>query len=296
MATPANPAVLVRATYKALLREARRLTRDRECLSLVRPVDALSWGTGSYAPTEPPAALHAALFPGVDFDAAGQVGKTVFSGASVGRLVRAEYRRGGLDPRAALAAGGGGVDAALRHLATVNRLRASDACTTLTRTRFGDDVIIDVTLSTAFVPVMSAADMSAADCFPFAYRVTVKNSGAQAVQLLGRHWRFHDASATLVVEVPRGSPGVVGHTPVLQPGQAFTYTSGAQLPTPRGSMAGCFQMAVPPAAATGSELFDAHAASTPLCGPGGVKADALRATQHAEHRGGADAAHKDPGR
>lgn len=285
MATPAAPAALVRATYKALLREAAQLTRAHDLLSLVRPVDPRAWGAGGFTAVEPPAALQAALFPGVSFAAAGLAGSGVLSGESVRTLVRSEFRRGG----------GGGVDAALRHLVTLNRLRASDACTTQTRTRFGDDVIVDVTLSTAFVSIMTAADMAAGACFPFAYRCVVRNSGIHAVQLLGRSWQFYDSGHELVVEVPRGSLGVVGHSPVLQPGQVFTYVSGTQHPTPRGSMAGSFQMVVLPAGASGddpSEHFDAVIASTPLCGPAGLD-DTLRPAQRVEPRSGTDAAHKD---
>jgi ApaG protein len=37
-------------------------------------------------------------------------------------------------------------------------------------------------------------------------------------------------------------PGVVGEQPVLQPGESFTYTSGAPLNTPWGMMGGSYQM------------------------------------------------------
>ena len=37
-------------------------------------------------------------------------------------------------------------------------------------------------------------------------------------------------------------PGVVGETPVLQPGKSFRYTSGCPLETPSGIMVGSYQM------------------------------------------------------
>jgi ApaG protein len=43
------------------------------------------------------------------------------------------------------------------------------------------------------------------------------------------------------VEEVRG-PGVVGEQPVLEPGDAFEYTSGCPLDTPFGSMEGTYQM------------------------------------------------------
>jgi ApaG protein len=59
------------------------------------------------------------------------------------------------------------------------------------------------------------------------------------VQLLSRHWRITDSNGK--VREVRG-PGVVVEQPVLQPGTAFEYTSGAPLETPSGFMTGTYQM------------------------------------------------------
>jgi ApaG protein len=72
----------------------------------------------------------------------------------------------------------------------------------------------------------------------FAYTVTIRNTGEVAAQLLSRHWIITDADGD--IEEVRG-PGVVGEQPVLQPGQAFQYTSGCPLGTPVGSMHGTYQ-------------------------------------------------------
>jgi ApaG protein len=69
----------------------------------------------------------------------------------------------------------------------------------------------------------------------FAYRITVRNTGAVTAQLLSRHWIITDAEGH--VEEVRGD-GVVGEQPVLRPGEAFQYTSGCPLPTPVGTMRG----------------------------------------------------------
>jgi ApaG protein len=45
--------------------------------------------------------------------------------------------------------------------------------------------------------------------------------------------------------------GVVGKKPILEPGQAFEYTSGTPLNTPSGIMMGSYQMV-----AEGGETFD----------------------------------------
>ena len=46
-------------------------------------------------------------------------------------------------------------------------------------------------------------------------------------------------------------PGVVGETPVIQPGTSFSYTSGCPLRTPSGIMVGSYQMTD-----EGGELFN----------------------------------------
>jgi ApaG protein len=71
--------------------------------------------------------------------------------------------------------------------------------------------------------------------FVFAYAVTIKNTGQIAAQLISRHWVITDGNNH--IEEVRGL-GVVGHQPLLEPGQAFEYTSGATLATPQGSMRG----------------------------------------------------------
>eukprot|EP01052_Picozoa_sp_SAG31_P037712 SAG31_NODE_4912_length_2871_cov_2.282468_2_plen_125_part_00 len=60
-------------------------------------------------------------------------------------------------------------------------------------------------------------------------------------RLVGRHWLIEDSSGH-VSEVPKNSPGVVGHSPVLTSGQRFVYHSGCSLATETGTMSGSFQM------------------------------------------------------
>lgn len=71
--------------------------------------------------------------------------------------------------------------------------------------------------------------------FVFAYTITIRNTGQVAAQLISRYWTIVDA--TNHMEQVSGL-GVVGHQPLLQPGEQFEYTSGAALTTPHGSMAG----------------------------------------------------------
>ena len=73
--------------------------------------------------------------------------------------------------------------------------------------------------------------------FAFAYTVTIRNSGDVTGQLIGRHWIVSDANGH--VEEVRGL-AVVGHQPVLKPGETFEYTSWTRLATPNGTMRGTF--------------------------------------------------------
>jgi ApaG protein len=73
----------------------------------------------------------------------------------------------------------------------------------------------------------------------WAYRVTIENQGRETVQLRSRHWMITNSYGELT-EVK--GPGVVGKEPFLEPGESFTYTSGAPLNTPSGMMGGSYQM------------------------------------------------------
>ncbi len=71
----------------------------------------------------------------------------------------------------------------------------------------------------------------------FAYTITIRNSGDITAQLIGRHWVITDANGQ--VDEVRGL-AVVGHQPLLKPGETFEYTSWTRLATPNGTMRGTF--------------------------------------------------------
>jgi ApaG protein len=73
--------------------------------------------------------------------------------------------------------------------------------------------------------------------FAFAYTVTIRNTGDVAAQLVARHWVITDAAGQ--VEEVRGL-AVVGHQPLLKPGEQFEYASWMRLGTPHGQMRGTF--------------------------------------------------------
>ena len=75
--------------------------------------------------------------------------------------------------------------------------------------------------------------------FVFAYTITIRNLGRNAVQLLGRYWLIANGNGR---ETEVQGEGVVGEQPVIAPGSEFQYTSGAIIETPMGTMQGHYVM------------------------------------------------------
>ncbi len=91
-----------------------------------------------------------------------------------------------------------------------------------------------VTVESRYLPEQSEPDASR---YAFAYTVKITNGGNVAAQLISRHWVITDGNDK-VIEVK--GLGVVGHQPLLRPGETFEYTSGSQLATPAGTMKGSY--------------------------------------------------------
>ena len=85
-----------------------------------------------------------------------------------------------------------------------------------------------------YLPEQSAP---AEGLYSFAYTITITNTGEVAAQLISRHWIIANAAGEM--EEVKGL-GVVGHQPLLKPGEAFEYTSGCRLRTPSGTMQGSY--------------------------------------------------------
>ena len=71
----------------------------------------------------------------------------------------------------------------------------------------------------------------------FAYTISIRNTGDVTAQLIARQWIITDANGH--AEEVRGL-AVVGHQPLLKPGETFEYTSWTRLATPHGTMRGTF--------------------------------------------------------
>ncbi len=102
---------------------------------------------------------------------------------------------------------------------------------------------IEVTVVPRFLPEHSSEEKHR---YVWSYTVTIANRGPEAVRLRTRHWIITNEVGE--VEEVRGA-GVVGEQPLIQPGAAYTYTSGCPLTTPSGIMVGSYRMEGPDGAA-----------------------------------------------
>jgi ApaG protein len=75
--------------------------------------------------------------------------------------------------------------------------------------------------------------------YMFSYRITITNTGSHPVQLMRRHWHIWDS---LAPKREVEGPGVVGETPVLAPGEDYTYSSVCDLRSSMGRMHGTYLM------------------------------------------------------
>lgn len=92
----------------------------------------------------------------------------------------------------------------------------------------------DVQVVPEYLPDQSSPETGV---FSFAYTITITNAGDGPAQLISRHWVISDSHGH--TEEVKGL-GVVGHQPLLKPGESFQYTSGCRLRTASGTMHGTF--------------------------------------------------------
>ena len=93
---------------------------------------------------------------------------------------------------------------------------------------------VRVEVQPEYLPDQSAPEQ---DLYTFAYTITITNTGEVPAQLISRHWLITDSGGT--TEEVKGL-GVVGHQPLLKPGESFQYTSGCRLRTASGMMRGSY--------------------------------------------------------
>ncbi|MEE9332419.1 MAG: Co2+/Mg2+ efflux protein ApaG [Methylophilaceae bacterium] len=96
--------------------------------------------------------------------------------------------------------------------------------------------MFSVSVKTAYLSKQSSVEDNR---YAFSYTITITNVGDVAAQLISRHWVITDADGHK--DEVRGL-GVVGAQPLLEPNEAFEYTSGTVLGTTAGSMEGTYQI------------------------------------------------------
>lgn len=116
---------------------------------------------------------------------------------------------------------------------------------------------IRIEVETDYIDSQSEPDV---DRYVFSYTITISNRGDIPARLLSRHWVITDANGK-VQEVT--GDGVVGVQPYLNPGEKFSYSSGAVLETPVGAMQGKYRME-----ADNGMSFDAPIPAFTLAVPG----------------------------
>ena len=87
------------------------------------------------------------------------------------------------------------------------------------------------------VSYLDEQSQPSASVFAFAYTITIVNSGDVTSQLIARHWVITDAQGHS--DEVRGL-AVVGHQPLLKPGERFEDTSWTRIATSQGTMRGTF--------------------------------------------------------
>lgn len=106
--------------------------------------------------------------------------------------------------------------------------RSNPRIVTMAQAQFTCSVVVQV------LPEQTEAEQGR---YAFSYTISIENTGDVTAQLVARHWHISDAAGH-VQEV--SGLAVVGHQPLLAPGQTFQYSSWAQIATPQGSMRGRF--------------------------------------------------------
>lgn len=97
---------------------------------------------------------------------------------------------------------------------------------------------ISVEVRAHYLPTQSKPERKQ---YAFGYTIRIFNHSNTTVQLLSRHWFITDEKER--VREVKGD-GVIGEQPFIEPGENYTYSSGAMLETPTGTMHGSYTLRV----------------------------------------------------
>jgi uncharacterized protein affecting Mg2+/Co2+ transport len=228
MSRKSDADLLARTLYRALLGVPRAIGTGK--LRIRLPVDQSpnQWGRGSQQFGFVPARSAAEqVFPSAE--PSDELNAPEHSADTLRTLIRHEFRRA-LTRDDALDLG---LDA-LKQLHAQMAMAERSSCVCTKHDETGAAVCIEAT---------SHYVGRDGPLFVFQYRIRVSNVGAIPVQVVSRGWDMRNQDGSSQAVVARGSPGVVGQTPRLQPGgDAFEYASGTAFATPGGSIQGSLQI------------------------------------------------------
>ncbi|KAF4046561.1 ApaG domain [Phytophthora infestans] len=238
-------AATVRAIYRCLLRDARELQRTPH-FNIRRELKLEQWGVGGFVEPLP-----------VQEETRGTNDPRVLTSLEEFRRLRDDAFRMGspsidVDASAKL-------DEAIETLSELSDQLLLAQCSSVTVT---DGVRIEA--SSKYVQSHSNP---ASNTYRFTYRVTITNQNEEcSIQILGRQYTFESEKGQRVA-LPRNSPGIVGATPLLAPGQTFEYGSGVDIDAPRGSVTGCLHAVRKTEDDDDGELFDVLVSKFALVAP-----------------------------
>lgn len=93
---------------------------------------------------------------------------------------------------------------------------------------------VKVSLSRGYISEHSKPELGS---YFFVYTITITNCRSSSIQLLRRKWKITDFAH--FVKTVEGE-GVVGKTPILEPGESHTYSSYCELVSGMGEMEGFY--------------------------------------------------------
>ncbi|MEC9375296.1 MAG: Co2+/Mg2+ efflux protein ApaG [Pseudomonadota bacterium] len=99
-----------------------------------------------------------------------------------------------------------------------------------------DETNIKVEANSYYMPDQSDPNQRR---YVFAYLIKIHNNSNAPAQLMTRHWLITDSDGH--VQEVHGE-GVVGEQPEILPGETHSYSSGAMIETPVGTMEGKYGM------------------------------------------------------
>ncbi len=186
--------------YRALLRSARSLGGGQ--LTLWSAPDAAHWGAGRAAAVRPSNSA-ADFFPGLRTRPEGEV----LSKHELRRSLRAEFEKSPGGPAE--------LDRAFAALKTLDAQCVLNRCAGTTTTH---GLVVRVCTAPAPAPPSAAQKRTAAAPRRFVYRISFENKSGVVLKVLSRDYTFLDCNGATIVTVKKGA-GVVGHSPVLWPGE-----------------------------------------------------------------------------